>query len=459
VTNRKDRPRLVSSLLVFIALVLLCSSASATWKEKVLYSFQGIPDGSQPAGGVVFDKVGNLYGATTGGGSSSCVSFGDCGTVYQLTPPAKKGDPWTEAVLYVFKGNASNDGATPGGSVIIDSSGNLYGTTAYGGTGGCTILGTKMGCGVVYEMTPPQTKGGKWTYTVLYDFQGGKDGIFPWGDLTLDKNGNLYGATQFGGGKGTTCNKYFDGNCGAVFKLSTPKTKGGKWTEKVLHSFAGGTDGANPNGGLVFDSKGGIYGTTFGGGDESGECGTGGCGTAVELKPPTKNRGAWKEKVLYRFHGKDGANPAASVVFGSNGHLYGTASAGANSGSGAVFDLAIRKGGGVPWKETVLHRFTNQNDDSSPAGTILFDSYGNLYGTAMYGGPTGGNVFMMTPPVKRSGVWKFSVLHGFTGPPNDGLRPGSGLVLGKGNVLYGTTQGGGSGACQGGCGTVFKVEP
>src|SRR5271169_1895871 len=98
----------IRTLAILLAFVIVASSvSSAEWKERVLYSFQGIPDGSQPAGGVVFDKAGNLYGATTGGGSSSCVSFGECGTVYQLMPPAKKGDPWTEVVLYVFKGNAA----------------------------------------------------------------------------------------------------------------------------------------------------------------------------------------------------------------------------------------------------------------------------------------------------------------------------------------------------------------
>jgi hypothetical protein len=456
--NRKERLRLPVSLLVFVALVLLSSSASASWKEKVLYSFQGIPDGAQPAGGVVFDQAGNLYGATTGGGSSSCVSFGECGTVYQLTPPVKRGDPWTEALLYVFKGNASNDGATPGGSLVIDSSGNLYGSTAYGGTGGCTILGTKMGCGVVYEMTPPETKGGKWTYTILYNFQGGKDGIFPWGDLTLDKNGNLYGATQFGGGKGTTCNKYFDGNCGTVFKLSTPKAKGGKWTEKVLHSFAGGTDGANPNGGLVFDSKGAIYGTTFGGGDESGECGAGGCGTAVELKPPTKNGGAWKENVLYRFHGQDGANPTAGIVLGRNGHLYGTVSAGATGGSGAVFDLSIPKGGGLPWKENVLYDFSGTNDGTSPRGALMFDASGNLYGVALGGGTHRGVIFRLKPP-KHGNSWRLTVLYNLTGSP-DGDHPTAGLIFDSRGNLYSTTEWGGTGSsCQGGCGTVFEVEP
>jgi hypothetical protein len=451
--KRKERPRSASSLLVFLALVLFSSTASASWKEKVLYSFQGIPDGAQPAGGVVFDQAGNLFGATTGGGSSSCVSFGECGTVYQLTPPVKKGDPWTEAVLYVFQGNAANDGATPGGGLVIDSSGNLYGTTAYGGTGGCILLGTKMGCGVVYEMTPPQTKGGKWTETVLYNFQGGKDGIFPWGDLTLDKDGNLYGATQFGGGKGTTCNEYFDGNCGTVFKLSIPKAMDGKWTEKVLQSFAGGTDGANPNGGLVLDRKGAIYGTTYGGGDEGGTCGSGGCGTAFQVSPPTQKGDSWTERILHRFKSSaNEARPAAGMTFDGKGYLYGTT-------VGSVFRLAppLTKSG--RWKETILYTF-NQ-DAYDPEGALIFDESGNLYGTTNVGSGQSlhGSVFRLKPPGKKGASWDFSLIHGFLGPP-DGDFPAAGLIFDANGDIYSSTYSGGTGTgCgHGGCGTVFEVK-
>src|ERR1700722_1585451 len=110
------RPRAMRRLLIFaLSLFILAGHASAEWKEKVLYSFQGIPDGSLPVGEVVFDRAGNLYGATTEGGSSSCNSTAQCGTIYQLAPPAKQGDPWTETILYVFKGNAAKDGATPAG--------------------------------------------------------------------------------------------------------------------------------------------------------------------------------------------------------------------------------------------------------------------------------------------------------------------------------------------------------
>src|SRR5277367_449262 len=212
--------RCLGLCVVFVA---LASPAATKWKEKVLYSFQGGNDGATPAGGVVFDQKGNLYGATTDGGSF-CPDPG-CGTVFELTPPAKKGDAWTETILYGFSGN---DGSQPAGSVLVDAKGNLYGTTAYGGSGTCILLGSNVGCGIVFELSPPAKQGGKWTYAALYNFRGGKDGQYPRGDLVFDSVGNLYGATVYGGGYGT-CNAPYFQYCGTVFKLSPPTKKGGKW--------------------------------------------------------------------------------------------------------------------------------------------------------------------------------------------------------------------------------------
>jgi hypothetical protein len=455
----KDRSCLAIRVPLFIALILgFTSTATAEWKEKVLYSFQGLPDGSLPVGAVVFDTAGNLYGATTEGGSSSCASVAQCGTVYQLAPPVKQGDPWTETVLHVFKGNTSNDGASPAGGLVIDAAGNLYGTTAYGGTGNCVVLGILMGCGTVFELSPPQRKGGQWTEKVLYSFPTPKQGFLPQGDLVFDGAGNLYGATQFGGGYGTTCNAFYK-YCGAVFELSAPKIKGGKWTEKALHGFKSGTDGANPNGGLVLDSEGRVYGTTFGGGNETGECGAGGCGTAFKLNPPAQKGGAWTEEMLYRFNVQDGATPAAGVIFGGNGDLYGTAYAGGTNGNGAVFDLAPPKGSRGPWKETVLHRFSGGNDGENPTASLILDSTGNLYGTTEYGNIFSGSVFRMKPPNGTGGSWSFGLLYGFTGSP-DGAHPAAKLIFDRNGNLYSATQGGGTGtSCSGYCGTMSEISP
>jgi len=454
----------------WLALVILglASAASANWKEKVLYSFQGLPDGSLPVGAVVFDKAGNLYGATTEGGSSSCRSVAQCGTVYQLAPPAKQGGRWTETVLHVFKGNTSNDGATPAGGLVIDTAGNLYGTTAYGGTGNCVVLGTLMGCGTVFEMSPPKQKGGPWTETVLYSFPTPKQGFLPQGDLVFDSAGNLYGATEFGGGYGTTCDPFYQ-YCGAVFELSPPKTKGGKWTETVLHGFKGVPagaqfgDGANPNGGLVLDSRGAVYGTTYyGGNNVKGECQGGvggtGCGIVFKLTPPSQKGGKWTEKVLHQFDGKDGSNSSAGVVFDGNGNLFGTTHFGPPHGFGLVFELKKPAGTVHSWTETVLHAFSDGNDGGYPIAGLIFDASGNLYGTALGGGVPGGVVFRLRPP-KRGNSWPLTVLYNFTGSP-DANHPTAGLSFDRRGNLYSTTELGGIGqSCQGGCGTVFEVLP
>src|ERR1700722_11441968 len=384
-------------LVLVLMMPMVTASASAEWKEKVLYSFQGGSDGQTPAGGVVFDKAGNLYGVTNEGGST-CPSPG-CGTVFQLAPPTQKGGDWIETILYGFIGT---EGSIPVGGAIIDGNGNLYGTTAYGGSGTCLLFGDNVGCGTVYELSSPTQKGGQWTYTVLYNFQGGKDGLFPWGNLVFDKYGNLYGATQFGGGKGTTCNQYFDGNCGTVFELSPPKQKGGAWKERILYGFAGVADGkqigdgANPNGGLILDSARRIYGTTyFGGNNQPGICAGGaggtGCGTVFELIPPAEKGGTWKEKLIYLFQGgKDASTPGGGVTFGIDGGLFGTTVFGPQDGWGPIFEVTKSSGKSGAWQERILYRFTNGQDGNTPQAGLISDVRGNLYGTARDGNPTWG---------------------------------------------------------------------
>lgn len=428
-------------------------AASAEWKEKVLYSFQGLPDGSVPVGAVVFDKTGNLYGATTEGGSSSCISVAQCGTVYQLAPPAKKGDPWTEIVLYVFKGNASKDGASPAGGLLIDSEGNLYGTTAYGGTGDCVLLGTLMGCGTVFEMSPPKQKGGKWTERVLYSFPTAKQGYLPNGDLVFDNAGNLYGATEFGGGFGTTCNGFYQ-YCGEVFELSPPKTKGGKWTEKVLHGFKGGTDGANPNGGLVLDTHGAVYGTTFYGGYLKGfYCEKNGCGTVFRLNPPEKKSGLWTEDLIHTFKdGSDSQWPYAGVTLDSKGAVYGTTVS-------TAYRIAPPSKESSHWMLETIYAFPGNGVD--PYSPLLFDGKGSVYGTTYTcgGEQCSGSVYELSPPERRGNAWNYRLLYGFQGAP-DGAQPEAALIFDRQGNLYSTTTKGGTGSCSFyGCGTVFEVSP
>ncbi len=287
-----------------------------------------------------------------------------------------------------------------------------------------------------------------------------------------DTDGNLYGATQFGGGKGTTCNQFYGGKCGSVFKLRAPAEKGGRWKEKVLYKFAGGAegnklgDGASPNGGLVFDGKGAIYGTTYFGGNESGRCDGGsggtGCGAVFELSPADKNSPLWREKLLHLFQGfPDGSNPAAGVIFGSDGALYGTTRWGGREGTGGtVFEVKPSSVNPPSWTEAVLYRFKDKNDGANPTADIVLGSDGSLYGTATIGGEgesVGGDVFRLEPPAQKG--WSLGVLHGFTGTP-DGSFPAGGLIFDKEGNIYSTTQEGGTGTgCLGGCGIVFEISP
>jgi len=299
-----------------------------SWILTLLHTFEGGTDGQRPYGGVVFDRAGNLYGATSlGGGSKNCVALGDagCGVVFQLVPPTRPGGAWTEHILHHF--NNGTDGAVPVAGLVIDGHGRLYGTTIAGGL---------FSGGVVFEVKPANV-GGAWTTTILHSFSGA-DGANPYGGLTLDAEGNLYGAATYGGNSGCA----FGNSCGLVFQLQQPAKPGDPWTENILFAFPPGSQGgANPYAGVVFGSNGKLYGTTeVGGFIEQGRCNYG-CGLVYELSPPAQRGGSWTENVLYEFKGgQDGALPAGDLILDKKGRLYGT-SQGANpdGGLGTVFRL------------------------------------------------------------------------------------------------------------------------
>src|ERR1035441_332430 len=232
------------AVLAIIAATLFVTSTWATAQEKVLHNFNNNgTDGTNPRAGLIFDAAGNLYGTTENGGTNGV------GTVFELTPTA--GGGWTETVLYSFCSQANcTDGYQPWAGLIFDAAGNLYGTTVYGGTADTTC----SYCGTVFELTPNGSGG--WTETVLHSFGDGTDGFYPSAGLIFDAAGNLYGTTAMGG----TYDYPWDGT---VFEL-TPAAGGG-WTEKVLYSFGGGTDGYWPEAGLIFDAAGNLYGTTYSG--------------------------------------------------------------------------------------------------------------------------------------------------------------------------------------------------
>jgi len=289
---------------------------------------------------------------------------------------------------------------------------------------------------------PPSKLGGTWTKSTIYSFQGGSDGYLPTGTLTFDKSGNLYGATEYGGGLGS-CNPDFYQYCGTVFELSPPRVKGGVWTEQVLYSFKGGTgDGANPNGGLIFDTAGALYGTTYFGGAQACDGSAGnGCGVIFCLKPSETNPELWLEAVLYEFKAgdNDGGGPAAGLVTDSKGNFYGTTSGGGFSGSGTIFALAPPHKIGQPWTETILWTFGGWSG-SLPMTSLVFGSKGVLYGTTQGAGNyLSVTVFQLVPENGNNPAWTFSVVCDFPAG-NQVSWPDGQLASDTAGNLYGTSQ-------------------
>jgi uncharacterized repeat protein (TIGR03803 family) len=417
-------------MLLGAALVAVAgfSSTSAAQQLTTLYSFTGTGDGdgANPEAGLIGDPAGNLYGTTRFGGvitTESCRPLG-CGTVFQLTPSG------TLNVRYSFSGS---DGAYPYAGLIADAAGNLYGTTYFGGAPmSCNI---PIGCGTVFQLDPLGT------LTVLHSFTGGTDGRYPVTGLIADTAGNLYGTTHSGG----------DGGYGTVFQLDPSGTL------TVLHSFTGGSDGRYPDGGLIADAAGNLYGTTRGELSPPPGC-TRDCGTVFQL---TRSGDL---NVLHSFTGgSDGGTPVAGLIADEAGNLYGTTSAGGDrtncaaqfiDGCGTVFQLD------PSGTLTVLYNFTGGSDGSNPDAALIADAAGNLYGTTQNGGapescdrPAGcGTVFQLTPSGTLNG------LHIFTG--SDGAYPITDLLADAAGKLYGTTYSGGAGTgCIGGgaCGTLFEL--
>jgi uncharacterized repeat protein (TIGR03803 family) len=398
----------------FAVLIFASATFAFSQTEKVLYNFAAGSDGAIPSAGLVFDSHGNLYGTTSEGGNSGCSGFGaiGCGTVFKLAPGA--GGGWTESVIHVFD---ETDGGNPSAVPVLDSAGNLYGTTLYYGTNSS---------GTVWELSPASD--GTWSESTLHTFTSGWDG-FSANGLRLDSHGNIYGSTFAGG---TT-------NNGLVYKLLPGSN--GTWSDTVLYDFTSGNDGNAPTGVLAFDPAGNIYGTTYEGGPHL-------TGMVFEL---AHANGAWAEKILYTFQGlpfgkgHDGTNPTSGVIFDKAGNIYGTTSYGGPAGVGTVFKLTRNADGS--WSEVVLYSFTDGTDGGHP-NSLLIDKSGNLYGTTS-GHKTLGSVFKLAP---SGGSWTFTVLHDFAGP--DGSLP-TGLIRNQAGHFFGTTAFGGATDN----GVVFEITP
>jgi len=365
--------------------------SSKGWTQKVLYRFAGGTDGIGPDVHLIFDQAGDLYGGTCCGGQSKF------GTIFKLTP---QNGSWTKTTIHSFNGT---DGNNPSGPLIFDQAGNLYGECAQGG---------EHADGSIFELSPPVQPGDSWTETTLYSFgseTANHDGAWPNGGLVLDQKDNLFGTTSYGG---TTAGikKCNYAGCGVVFELSPPSKKGNPWTETVLHNFTSGTDGANPESGMIFH-QGNLYGTTANG--------------------------------------------------GTKGWL----------GLGAVFEMSPGKGG--DWTETIIYRFPPNNNDGIPEEVVwglTADPAGNLYGTTVGGYGKGcpyaqcGTVYELKPPASMGTAWTERTLFQFSGL--DGIEPVGSLLLSNSGVLYGATESGGAKGkyCTqihglDGCGTVFQIIP
>ena len=356
--------------------------ASENFKEKELYSFGATSgDGQLPVTGLVVDGNGNLFGTTQAGGGSTACQFG-CGTVFELVNSSGN---YTEKVLYSFTG--SEGGQSPG-ALLIDASGNLYGTTVFGGTSKSTTL-CKTGCGIVFELA---NNSGSYTYSVLYNFLvTGGDGISPEANLVMDSAGNLYGTTGAGGIAATGCLI----GCGTVFELV--KGSGG-YTETLppLYSFTGIPDGYVPGNLVIQEVSGNIflYGTA--GGGTSNAC-LMGCGIVFELD---NSSGTFKKSLLYSFAGSPDAVGGGNLVMDTMGNFFGIGGGGDSTG-GTVFKL--HPIGNGTYSESVVYNFTGSPDGAVPTGLVL-DASDNVYGTTGLGGTSTvcglsgcGTVFEITP--------------------------------------------------------------
>jgi uncharacterized repeat protein (TIGR03803 family) len=340
------------------------SVSGGAWTLTTLYNF--IPYGSGgyvPMSDLVRDQAGAFYGTFFAGGDPTC----NCGGVYKLVPPAQSGGAWTESMLYAFKGNSDGRLPVQAAALALTKSGTLYGVTSRGGT---------WDSGVLYQLT---TRNGKtYSESVLYSFGDLADASTPSGPILLDSSGNLYGVTSLGGAF----------NQGTLYKF-VPAANGQLATESLLYSFGGSTTtGSYPDGNLVFDVGGDIYGVTNGGGDAAGD-------GVVYMLTPTKT--TWTESVLFSFTTDTGTNPVGGLSWNhKTNQLYGTTSSQNMhpAGDGTVFKLSPPAVKGGTWTQATLFQFTYRVNGGYPTGAVTLDSKtGTLYGTAINGGIEGCDLF------------------------------------------------------------------
>ncbi|WP_374305303.1 choice-of-anchor tandem repeat GloVer-containing protein [Methylocella sp.] len=421
--------------------ILVCANgfnsaaAGDNTKLTLLYEFKSGADGCNPYSTLAMDKADALYGMTINGGRYGY------GQAFRLAPPAAGKTKWTKAALYDFsmgKGGYPLDRFFEKGDLILDRQGAVYGVASHGGA---------FGSGVVFRIAPPPAGETRWRYTVLWSFTGQAGGDTPMGGLVMDAAGALYGTTEEGGANGV----------GAIFRLAPPTAGKTQWTYKIIYSFKGDADGANPVAPLILDGQGALYGTTpFNGYGKNG--------TVFKLTPPAAGRTLWAKTLLYRFNGRpDGRNPQASLVMDPHGVLYGTTQTGGLYDQGSIFQLTPPAQAGGRWKKTQLYSFwplrPQPYNMGQPMAPLAIDAKGVLYGT------TGlvslwAAVFKFSPPAAGHTSWTVTTLHHSDGLEHDVGAIFSGVVRNSRGTLFGTSQNGGYGVSDisAGCGSVYQLE-
>jgi uncharacterized repeat protein (TIGR03803 family) len=405
------RPARVRIAALAVAILLGFAGAATQMTQAQtftnLHNFTNQADGGWLFAGPAMDRAGNIYSAAQQGGA------GYNGTVFQMS---QRNGSWTLDTLHAFQGG--DDGSLPVATPTVGPDGSLYGTTFSGG-GGCN----GSGCGTVFKLArPPRvctSSTCRWTETVLYNFAETPGMSTPFGGVTFDSAGNLYGTTYFGGSH--FCG---DGDCGVVYELSNT---GGNWTFQVLYNFSGGADGAHPMATMAIDQAGNLYGTTF-------------QGSVFEL---VRSGSGWTENTLYTFqNGPDGGSPQAGVVFDNAGNLYGATTKLGGSPGGVVYKLTHS---GSSWTYAVLYTYRNSG---GIYGNVAVDSAGNIYGASLKGGINmSGTVFKLT---NSGGVWSLTDLHDL----EPGSYPQGNVLLDPADNLYGTTITGG----QYGRGSLWQIQ-
>jgi hypothetical protein len=418
-----------SAAIIAIA-ILAGPNLAAAATEEPIHSFTGGKDGAFPTAPLLVQQDGVIFGVTTNGGTA-----GE-GQVFTLQPPAAGSTTWSKIVIWSFGG--STDGNGPRGKLVAGPNGSLFGTTQLGGNSTESPCSGSIGCGTVFELLPPPAGSTTWTKTLLYSFNLA-DGEEPLG-LVADASGALYGTTL------TT-----------VFQLAPPAGGSGNWTFTELHGYSGGVDGSGPNPDLLIDSGGVIYGSTPDGGSF-------GHGTVFSITPPAGGVGTWSYLHLHDFEGppNDGGAPNGGLQGGA-GDLWGTTQGGGTDSGGSIFELRQEIEGSPLYTAIQQYSFSGTGSDGGiPLAGLFRADDGSYWGTASQGGVVDatycsngcGVVFQLTRKlVHLQLVWEYAVVSDFDGTASaDGLYPNTALGADHNGSLYGMTLDGGDTF-----GTVFEL--